>query len=75
MYREDQLRALLQGKSILIAGFGREGRSAERLIQRLVPDAQYTIADGNEQIAAESRSLEVSKSPPLPTSSSRSTAT
>ena len=53
MYREDQLRALLQGKSILIAGFGREGRSAERLIQRLVPDAQYTIADGNEQIAAE----------------------
>ena len=53
MYREDQLRALLQGKSILIAGFGREGRSAERLSQRLVPDAQYTIADGNEQIAAE----------------------
>ena len=53
MYREDQLRALLQGKSILIAGYGREGRSAERLIQRLVPDAQYTIADGNEQIAAE----------------------
>ena len=44
MYREDQLRALLQGKSILIAGYGREGRSAERLIQRLVPDAQYTIA-------------------------------
>ena len=54
MYREDKLRALLQGKSILIAGYGREGRSAERLIQRLVPDAHYTIADGNEQIAAES---------------------
>jgi len=53
MYREDQLRALLQGKRILIAGYGREGRSAERLIRRLVPDAQYTIADGNEQIAAE----------------------
>ena len=84
MYREDQLRALLQGKSILIAGYGREGRSAERLIQRLVPDAQYTIADGNEQIAAEAakgygliikspgvpmRVLEVSKSRGLEVSS------
>ena len=44
MYREDQLKALLHGKRILIAGYGREGQSAERLIQRLVPDAQYTIA-------------------------------
>ena len=84
MYREDQLRALLKGKSILIAGYGREGRSAERLIQRLVPDAQYTIADGNEQIAAEAakgygliikspgvpmRVLEVSKSRGLEVSS------
>ena len=54
MYREDKLKALLQGKTILIAGYGREGQSAERLIQRLVPAAHYTIADGNEQIAAES---------------------
>ena len=44
MYREDQLRTLLAGKTILIAGYGREGRSAEHLIQHLVPDAQYTIA-------------------------------
>ena len=44
MYREDQLKALLEGHKILIAGYGREGKSAERLIQRLVPDAQYTIA-------------------------------
>ncbi len=44
MYREDQLRTLLAGKTILIAGYGREGQSAEHLIQRLVPDAQYTIA-------------------------------
>ena len=53
MFREDKLRALLEGRRILIAGYGREGKSAERLIQRLVPEAQYTIADGNEQIAAE----------------------
>ncbi|MCR5588777.1 MAG: UDP-N-acetylmuramoyl-L-alanine--D-glutamate ligase [Bacteroidales bacterium] len=44
MYREQQLKALLEGRRILIAGYGREGRSAERLIQHLVPEAQYTIA-------------------------------
>ena len=44
MYREDQLRDLLVGKRILIAGYGREGQSAERLIKRLVPEAHYTIA-------------------------------
>ena len=53
MFREEQLKALIAGKRILIAGYGREGKSAERLIQRLVPEAEYTIADGNEQIAAE----------------------
>lgn len=53
MYREEQLRALLEGHRILIAGYGREGKSTERLIQRLVPKAEYFIADGNEQIAAE----------------------
>ncbi len=44
MYREEQLKALLAGRRILIAGYGREGKSAERLIQRLVPEADYTIA-------------------------------
>ena len=54
MFREDKLKSLLEGRKILIAGYGREGKSAERLIQRLVPQARYTVADGNEQIAAES---------------------
>ena len=53
MYREQQLKALLQGKHILIAGYGREGKSAERLVNRLVPEAQYTVADGDGQIATE----------------------
>ena len=53
MYREAQLKSLLEGKRILIAGYGREGKSAERLIQRLVPQTEYSVADGNEQIAAE----------------------
>ncbi|MBP5528329.1 MAG: UDP-N-acetylmuramoyl-L-alanine--D-glutamate ligase [Bacteroidales bacterium] len=44
MFREEQLRALLEGRRILIAGYGREGKSAERLIQRLVPQADYTVA-------------------------------
>ena len=48
MYREDQLKTLLEGHKILIAGYGREGKSAERLIQRLVPEAQYTIATNVE---------------------------
>ena len=54
MYREEQLKALLEGHRILIAGYGREGKSAEHLIQRLLPEAEYAVADGNEQIAAES---------------------
>ena len=53
MYREEQLKKLLEGRRILIAGYGREGQSAERLIRRLAPESQYAIADGNEQIAAE----------------------
>jgi UDP-N-acetylmuramoylalanine--D-glutamate ligase len=53
MFREEQLKALLEGRKILIAGYGREGRSAERLINRLVPNTDYFVADGNEQIAAE----------------------
>ena len=44
MYREQELKRLLENRRILVAGYGREGKSAERLIQRLVPEASYTIA-------------------------------
>ncbi len=44
MYREHQLKALLEGRRILIAGYGREGQSAERLIGRLLPEAKPAIA-------------------------------
>ena len=44
MYREEQLKALLAGRKILIAGYGREGKSAEALIKQLVPESPYTIA-------------------------------
>ena len=53
MYREEQLKALLAGRSILIAGYGREGRSTEALVRRLLPDAPVAIADGNTRIASE----------------------
>ena len=44
MYREEQLKSLLEGRRILIAGYGREGQSAERLVRRLVPDATCSVA-------------------------------
>ena len=44
MYREDQLKALLEGRRILVAGYGREGKSAENLIEKLLPSAPVTIA-------------------------------
>ena len=44
MYREEQLKALLAGHRILIAGYGREGQSAERLVRSLLPDAPLTVA-------------------------------
>lgn len=44
MYREEQLKALLEGHTILVAGYGREGKSAENLIKRLLPGAPLTVA-------------------------------
>ena len=49
MYREEQLKALLAGRRLLIAGYGREGRSAEQIVKRLLPDAQYSVAVQVEQ--------------------------
>ena len=44
MYREQQLRTLLAGRRILIAGYGREGQSAERLVRTLLPDTPPAVA-------------------------------
>ncbi len=49
MYREQQLKALLEGRRLLIAGYGREGQSAERLIKRLLPGAAYSVATQVEE--------------------------
>ena len=67
MFREDQLRSLFEGRSILLAGYGREGHSAERLIGRYT--AHLSIADGEEEIrqkASLQRYDWVVKSPGVP---------
>lgn len=69
MYREEQLKAQFEGRKILIAGYGREGRSTERLIKSLLPEADITIADGSDCIREESGREEydmVIKSPGVP---------
>lgn len=52
MYREQQLTDLLAGRRILIAGYGREGRSTHALLQRLLPGQQADIACNDEEIFA-----------------------
>ncbi|MDA3942454.1 MAG: UDP-N-acetylmuramoyl-L-alanine--D-glutamate ligase [Bacteroidetes bacterium] len=43
----------LRGKRILIAGFGREGKSSLRFIKRYLPDAEVSVADINPGVAAQ----------------------
>jgi len=43
----------LNDKKILIAGFGREGRSSLKLIRENLPDAIVAVADHNEALQAE----------------------
>jgi UDP-N-acetylmuramoylalanine--D-glutamate ligase len=48
MYAElEQLVSFLRNKKILIAGFGREGQSSFRFLQKYVPEATIAIADFN----------------------------
>ena len=44
----DSICRRLSGKRILIAGFGREGKSTLRFLQQYMPDATIGIADKNE---------------------------
>lgn len=58
MYKESELRNIFGGKRIMIAGFGREGRSSYRLIRKLFPypstDITLAIADKNTGIESDS---------------------
>ena len=57
MYKESELKSIFSGKRIMIAGFGREGRSSYQLIRKLFPcnDTNITlaIADKNTNIEAD----------------------
>ena len=44
----DSICRRLEGKKILIAGFGREGKSTLRFLQKYMPDTIVGIADKNE---------------------------
>ena len=65
----------MAGKRILIAGYGREGRSTHALLQRLTADSLITVAQNDEEIAAALRQARsegreydmVVKSPGIPT--------
>ena len=46
----DLIRTKLEGKKVLLLGFGREGQSSYRLIRRVLPELQLTIADVDESI-------------------------
>ncbi len=69
MFREEQLRNLLCDKRILIAGYGREGKSTQALLQRLLPDVKADIVEDNAALRAAARQGYdlIIKSPGIPT--------
>ena len=46
-----KLKEIFENRRILIAGFGREGRSSYRIIRRLLPTQHLGIADKNSALA------------------------
>lgn len=47
---QDLVRSRFEGKSIVIAGFGREGRSTYRFLRKFFPEQELLIADRNTGI-------------------------
>ena len=45
------IKELMTGKKVLLLGFGREGQSTYRLVRRILPAQELTIADASEHIA------------------------
>lgn len=67
--RYSRLRQCFVNRDILIAGFGREGKSSLELLQQLFPDRSFDIAHNNEEIieALDNRHYDlILKSPGVP---------
>jgi UDP-N-acetylmuramoylalanine--D-glutamate ligase len=52
------IKKILEGKSILLLGFGREGQSTYNLLKNLLPDAPLAVADQDEQLTCKHPGLE-----------------
>ena len=50
LFRYGVLFNMLAGKEILIAGYGREGKSSHMLLQRMFPARSYDVAHNDEEI-------------------------
>ena len=72
MYRADLLISLLSNRRILIAGYGREGKSSHNLLQKLLPECNPDIANNDQEIAQRLQEASqpydlIIKSPGIPT--------
>lgn len=69
VYLEDDIKRIFDGKRVLIAGMGREGKSALALLERLAVCGEIVTAENDEAIRAalsESKFDMVVKSPGVP---------
>ena len=69
LFRYRELFNLLKDKEILIAGYGREGKSSHLLLQRLFPCRDFDVAHNNDELLAALDSKQydlIIKSPGIP---------
>ena len=69
MFAYNELYNSLFDKEILIAGYGREGQSTHRLLQRLFPRRHFDVANNNDEIDEALRNKRydlIIKSPGIP---------
>ncbi|MBN3034696.1 MAG: UDP-N-acetylmuramoyl-L-alanine--D-glutamate ligase [Bacteroidales bacterium] len=55
MSRCEEMKTWLEGKSILLLGFGREGRSTFRWLRSMLPESGLAVADRDDQALKELR--------------------
>ncbi len=69
-FLDEQLKSLFAEKEILIAGYGREGQSTHRLLQRLFPGRSFDVANDDHEACSMLRKKHydlIMKSPGIPT--------